>query len=63
MNEEEVIEILPCPFCGGGAWIYESTNYGCPAWYITCNVCPAELCGYFSKKKIIKIWNTRVKNS
>jgi hypothetical protein len=60
MNNEE-IKLLPCPFCGANATIIargiDMIHYG-----VVCTKCPAELLGYI-KNKLVKTWNTRVKNS
>ena len=54
------IELLPCPFCGGEAYLYEDKK--CDIYSVGCkNCCDIEpitrVCE--SKEEAIKLWNTR----
>ena len=56
MSENEV-KLLPCPFCGGEAFIVHRSG----GW-IYCVECGAES-GYFNTlEKAIEAWNRRVNN-
>lgn len=54
------IKLLPCPFCGGEAYLYEDKK--CDIYSVGCkNCCDIEpitrVCE--SKEEAIKLWNTR----
>ena len=68
MTEQEQVQLLPCPFCGGdakyeaeGEWQYYD------AWSVECRVCGASVCGNAdmrvsgasAKAEAIAAWNTR----
>ena len=68
MTEQEQVQLLPCPFCGGdakyeaeGEWQYYDV------WSVECQVCGASVCGNAdmrvsgasAKAEAIAAWNTR----
>ena len=64
-------ELLPCPFCGGEAVMFED-DYGdwhvyCgDGWYVERNLCPgyhAIDCMYITKAQAIEAWNTRAERT
>ncbi|MBR0167167.1 MAG: hypothetical protein IJQ08_00700 [Synergistaceae bacterium] len=66
-------ELLPCPFCGGFAYIWQcgqngrdpndSTNDG-RLYSVDCAICGVSNYGYFRKPKdALRAWNRRGQNS
>lgn len=60
-------ELLPCPFCGGGAEITEHEdascqNYrNCPdVWSVLCQGCEARVMNFRDESDAIDSWNTRI---
>lgn len=53
------IKLLPCPFCGGEAIVYEDEQYN--QYMIGCkNCCAVEpMTEWTSKENVIAQWNTR----
>lgn len=58
-------ELKPCPFCGNGAYFYESHPAGQPwEWGISCdnNDCPMGMDGFprgYSADGVARAWNAR----
>lgn len=48
-------ELLPCPFCGGEAAIYEEILGG---YIVQCHECCGQI-GIMTKERAIAAWNTR----
>lgn len=72
MNPEEIActsvdgeELLPCPFCGGIAIIFQTGNDKDGQLYnVQCMVCDMGGHGYFtSRKNALRVWNRREQNS
>jgi len=53
----EVVELLPCPFCGGEAVVGEIGGQGSYCW-VGCKKCAASVTGYL-QEHAIAAWNTR----
>jgi Lar family restriction alleviation protein len=52
-------ELLPCPFCGGEAWVADFGDIS-PLWLVGCNLCDATMdAGYDTKELAIAAWNRR----
>lgn len=71
MTNEPRLELLPCPFCGGNAQIFQHTGYGNPTvkgkFKVECaDEISDEGCGckidewWDTEELAIKSWNTRV---
>ena len=60
-NEEKLIELKPCPFCGGEAFIEEHKFHGCSNTYgVKCSKCHTQTYQFFDTKEMAeKRWNTR----
>lgn len=60
-----MLEIKPCPFCGGKAIFKETAGYWCD---VICEKCGAMIrcvlnnCDYSSKYEAIEAWNRRAEN-
>ena len=55
-----MIELKPCPFCGGEVYISGSDNVnGHPYWYVICCACGASVYGNEDKEKAAEAWNRR----
>lgn len=48
----------PCPFCGGGAYLYESKNVE-GFYYVECQSCYARVDGDYGRKKAREQWERR----
>lgn len=60
----DVPELLPCPFCGGRAAIYDAVECGPQAHVVTCENCMASSRVIFAMKDdvsfdLVSAWNTR----
>ena len=53
-----MIELKPCPFCGGSAFILKSGSGDLLPW-VTCIKCGAETGYYETVEKAIEAWNRR----
>ena len=64
MSDKTSDRLLPCPFCGGEAWLREhtalngETNYYVECGYIECGVSP-ETSIFVTSEEAINAWNTR----
>lgn len=52
-------ELLPCPFCGGKAYMQISQEMETFVYYIICPHCDSAGLKSFEKEKAIERWNTR----
>lgn len=59
MKAEE--ELLPCPFCGGGARVIETCSYGVDHYFIECMKCFGRTVSKIQQEDAIAAWNRRVK--
>jgi Lar family restriction alleviation protein len=61
MSDGDMVELKPCPFCGGKASIFEVLGQRRPAYYAVCNdeECGAEVCGQLVREDAAKLWNRR----
>ena len=58
-----MVELKPCPFCGGEARILEGFS-GMPVFWPECTKCAASFKGYFEiKESAIREWNTRAERT
>jgi Lar family restriction alleviation protein len=57
MDKAKMIELKPCPFCGGEAIIADA--YG-PYAIVSCKSCPCAVEVYGSMKYAVETWNRRV---
>lgn len=57
------VKLLPCPFCSGGAKLFQSQQTG--LWFVTCNDCSASTGAQFINdtdehiRAVVAAWNTR----
>jgi Lar family restriction alleviation protein len=58
MTEQEQVQLLPCPFCGGKADILSAAGNICDYW-ITCANCGADGSCEDTRAETIAAWNTR----
>ena len=61
MTDEKLMKdeynILPCPFCGGGVYVYEDyTGH----WLVQCDSCGASIFKTNSRRSAILNWNRRI---
>lgn len=57
MNNKTNTELLPCPFCGSEAHLYESQD---GYWYVACIECINQTTHFFNGKDVvIERWNRR----
>lgn len=55
-----MIELKPCPFCGGEAGVfYRKQGYDAPAYGVTCMCCSAKVFGYSLREGAERAWNRR----
>ena len=66
MTDQDKLELLPCPFCGGEADSYNFPTYRADrlGYFVTCRFCDARMGdhegGYFkSDKEATEAWNRR----
>ena len=59
-----MVELLPCPFCGGEAYAVQNDG-----WYVACGYCEEVFLGvdikdgfgmYKSEEIVVKHWNSRL---
>lgn len=53
------ITLLPCPFCGGGAYVSELRD---GMWRAICKSCNASGNNYMTEAEAVNAWNTRTAN-
>jgi Lar family restriction alleviation protein len=58
MTEQEQVQLLPCPFCGGEADILKAATNICDYW-VTCANCGADGPWKDTRAETIAAWNTR----
>ena len=64
-----MVELKPCPFCGGEAYIdnnrYEVRNKTLLGitYFVRCSKCQVESFEYHSKADAVKAWNRRANNA
>lgn len=51
--------LLPCPFCGGGAFVAQSAPRGGPFWVVCAGKCVLEGPAKDTEAEAISVWNTR----
>ena len=58
---EKLVDLKPCPFCGGEADVIEHLFHGLDSSYgLQCKKCKAETYQFYkSKEKAIEAWNHR----
>ena len=58
---EKLVDLKPCPFCGGEADVIEHLFHGLDSSYgLQCKKCEAETYQFYrSEEKAIKAWNSR----
>lgn len=56
-------ELLPCPFCGGEAQVFESGAWFVDHFmkYVRCTSCGLQTCDYKTEAEAVEAWNTRTK--
>lgn len=63
---KKLVELKPCPFCGGVAELYEHKTFINPlalsGFYIKCQGCKVTTAYYKTAKEAIKKWNRRANN-
>ncbi len=55
MTEQEQVQLLPCPFCGGAP---QMSAGGPGLWYVRCEGCTAST-DDGSRERAERLWNTR----
>lgn len=59
-NLSSLIDLEPCPFCGGGAELHDSQrNPRVPMWWVRCKLCGASTATHSTKEKAVAAWNRR----
>jgi Lar family restriction alleviation protein len=63
-KRERLPHLKPCPFCGGDAFVAQSTNENClgelyDTFIVICEKCTAEAGIHDTKEQAINTWNTR----
>lgn len=60
-----IVELKPCPFCGGEAKLARYDNVGdMDSWFVFCPKCLVETVPrYGFKGEVIRIWNRRAHES
>lgn len=56
---KDIVELLPCPFCGGCAGLNENDWCSPSEWNVFCPDCCAHGAGYTSKENAVATWNRR----
>lgn len=51
--------LMPCPFCGGAATVYDGKHNRAPRFSVGCKECSFEIWPNDSRDQAIEIWDTR----
>ena len=55
-----MVELKPCPFCGGEAFKFKMNDHGFVLFSVVCHECHAKTNATTTEERAVEAWNRRV---